>query len=80
MHVHAYMQAANTAKLESLEAAIKDAVENLGETEVRDAMAAKADYLGRIGDRAAAAAAYTATEEKTASGGTKADMVFSQTR
>jgi 26S proteasome regulatory subunit N7 len=58
----------------------QDAEENLGETEVRDALHAKATFLGSIGDREAAAAAFTATEEKTASGGSKADMVFSQSR
>lgn len=74
------MRATNEAKLAELEAKVKDAEENLGETEVRDAMHAKAEYLGRIGDREAAAQAYGETEEKTASGGAKADMVFSQIR
>lgn len=49
-------------------------------SQVRDAMAARAAYLGRIGDREAAAKAYAETEEKTASGAAKADMVFSQIR
>lgn len=43
-------------------------------------MHAKATFLGKIGDREAAAAAFKETEEKTASGGSKADMVFSQIR
>jgi len=42
------VQAANKDQLEQLESKIKDAEENLGETEVRDAMAAKADYLGKV--------------------------------
>ena len=54
--------------------------ENLGETEIRDALHAKARFLGDIGDRDAATAAFKATEEKTAIGGSKADMVFSQIR
>lgn len=58
----------------------QDAEENLGETEVRDAMHAKATFLGKVGDREAAAAAFKETEDKTASGGSKADMVFSQIR
>lgn len=58
----------------------QDAEENLGETEVRDALFAKANFLGNIGDRDAAAKAYKETEDKTASGGSKADMVFSQIR
>lgn len=47
---------------------------------MRDAVHAKANFLGKIGDREAAAAAYKETEDKTASGGSKADMVFSQIR
>lgn len=43
-------------------------------------MHAKANFLGKVGDREAAAAAYKETEDKTASGGSKADMVFSQIR
>lgn len=43
-------------------------------------MHAKATFLGKIGDREAAAAAFKETEDKTASGGSKADMVFSQIR
>lgn len=61
-------------------ATLQDAEENLGETEVRDALHAKATFLGKVGDREAAAAAFKATEDKTASGGSKADMVFSQIR
>jgi 26S proteasome regulatory subunit N7 len=59
---------------------LQDAEENLGETEVRDALHAKAAFLGSIGDREAAAAAYKDTEDKTASGASKADMVFAQIR
>jgi 26S proteasome regulatory subunit N7 len=59
---------------------LQDAEENLGETEVRDALHAKASFLGGIGDREAAAAAYKDTEDKTASGASKADMVFAQIR
>jgi hypothetical protein len=53
---------------------------NLGEMEVRDALHAKAVFLADIGDREAAAAAFKITEEKTASGASKADMVFCQIR
>lgn len=74
------MRATNEQRLKELEDKAKDAEENLGETEVRDALHARAEYLGRIGDREAAAKAYAETEEKTASGGAKADMVFSQIR
>lgn len=39
------LRAANAAKLKELEAKIADAEENLGDVEVREARAAKADYL-----------------------------------
>lgn len=76
----AAMKAKNAEKLAELEAKIKDAEENLGETEVRDALHAKADYLASLGDRAAAVEAYKATEAKTAGSGNKMDLVFSQIR
>mmetsp|Transcript_19099 Transcript_19099/g.32770 ORF Transcript_19099/g.32770 Transcript_19099/m.32770 type:complete len:387 (+) Transcript_19099:65-1225(+) len=74
------MQSKNTARLAELEAKITDAQENLGETEVKDALLAKADYLCSIGDREAAVKAYKETEGKTAGSGNKMDLVFSQTR
>jgi 26S proteasome regulatory subunit N7 len=46
----AKMQRANEEKLKQLEDNIKDAVENLGESEVREANLAKAEYLNLIGD------------------------------
>ena len=49
------MQSANHAKLQELESKIKDAEENLGDTEVKEALTAKADYLCRIGQCAVVA-------------------------
>ena len=43
------MQTANQEKLQQLKAVTKDADENLGETEVKEALTAEADYLNRIG-------------------------------
>ncbi len=43
------MQSANQAKLQELEGKIKDAEENLGDTEVKEALTVKADYLCNIG-------------------------------
>jgi 26S proteasome regulatory subunit N7 len=43
------LQKANQQRLEQLDAAIKDAEANLGDVEVREARAAKADYLCKIG-------------------------------
>lgn len=74
------MKQKNAAKLTELDAKVKDAEENLGETEVRDALHAKADYLASIGDKEAAVEAYAAAEAKTAGSGNKMDLVFSQIR
>jgi hypothetical protein len=48
--------------------------------QVRDALLAKAQFLGRTSEREASATAFAAAEEKTASSGAKADMIFDQTR
>ena len=45
------MKAENQTKLEQLDASIKDATENLGESEVREAFLAKAVFYARIGDK-----------------------------
>ena len=47
----ALMKSANEEKLKQLEEAIEDAEKNLGETEIRDAMLDKAEYLSKIGDK-----------------------------
>ncbi|KAK9842468.1 hypothetical protein WJX81_001490 [Elliptochloris bilobata] len=74
------MRAASTAALAALEEKIKDAQENLGDVEVRDALAAKAEHLCRIGDRAAAREAFAVAEAKTAGVGQKMDLAFSLLR
>ncbi len=45
------LEAANSAELARLEEAIKDAQENLGDTELKDALMARAEYLCRTGDK-----------------------------
>lgn len=45
------MKAANEAKLKELDAAIEDAEKNLGESEIRENMLKKAEYLCSIGDK-----------------------------
>ena len=45
------LEAKNKAELESIEAKLADAETNLGETEISDALKAKAAYLARIGDK-----------------------------
>jgi len=74
------MGAANEKELAKMEEKIKDAEENLGDIEVRDALRAKADYLAKIGDKGAAVKAYAATESKSAGSGPKLDLVFSLLR
>ena len=45
------MEAANQLKLKEVQDKIDDAVANLGETEISDAMIAKASYLAQIGEK-----------------------------
>lgn len=59
---------------------IEDAEKNLGETEVREANLAKAEYLSLIGDRENALTQFRKTFEKTATLGHKLDIVFHQIR
>lgn len=70
----------NEGELEKLEEKIKDAKENLGDIEVRDAMLAKADFFNRIGDKDAAVGAYNAAFDKTVGGGGKLDNIFTMIR
>lgn len=45
------MKVANEAELKKLDISIEDAEKNLGETEVREFMLKKAEYLCKIGDK-----------------------------
>lgn len=45
------MKKANEGELKRLDEVLEDAEKNLGESEIRDAMMAKAEYLIRIGDK-----------------------------
>lgn len=74
------MRSVNASKLEELEAKIKDAEENLGEMEVRDALVAKANFLADIGDQGRALEAYDVAEGKTAGSGPKLDLSFARMR
>jgi len=74
------MRAANAARVAGLEAEAKEAEESAGESEVRDALLAKAEYLARIGDKEGAAAAFATAEAKSAGSGPKMDIAFSQVR
>ena len=48
------MKSSNKERLKQLDEAIKDAESNLGETEIRDTMLRKAEYLSQIGDKVSA--------------------------
>jgi len=70
------MRAENEKKLKELADTIKDAEENLGESEVREGYLARADYYCRIGDKEKAINAYRETTEKTVGLGQKLDILF----
>ena len=70
----------NKASLTALETAISDAQENLGESEVREALLKKAEYLAQIGEKEAAIEAVRLTNEKTVGLGNRMDLVFLQIR
>lgn len=57
------MKAANEARLKEIDDAIKDAIENEGDLEVRDATIAKAQILARTADKAAAIVGYEEAEK-----------------
>jgi len=66
----------NEEKLKQLDHAIEDAIQNLGENDVRLANLAKADFLCRIGEKDLAESQYRVTGEKTVGIGQKLDIVF----
>jgi len=73
-------QKANEEQVKQLDDKIKDAQENLGESEVRDSMEAKAAFYSRIGEKDKAITQYKATLEKTIGFGQKLDIVFNMYR
>ncbi|XP_041348370.1 26S proteasome non-ATPase regulatory subunit 6-like [Gigantopelta aegis] len=70
------MKNANTEKLKKLDEAIEDAEKNLGETEIRDFMLEKAEYLSKIGDKEGALSQFRKTYDKTVALGYRLDIVF----
>jgi len=76
---HGELKAKVAQDLEQLEEKIKDAVENLGDSEVRDALTAKAEYVCKTGaPKQERELAFKIAEDKTVAIGHKLDMVFSQ--
>uniref|UniRef100_A0A3B4EW04 26S proteasome non-ATPase regulatory subunit 6 n=1 Tax=Pundamilia nyererei TaxID=303518 RepID=A0A3B4EW04_9CICH len=70
------MKEANEEELKRLDDVLEDAEKNLGESEIRDAMMAKAEYLIRIGDKEGALTAFRKTYDKTVALGHRLDIVF----
>ncbi|GAB5568204.1 26S proteasome non-ATPase regulatory subunit 6 [Prionailurus iriomotensis] len=70
------MKKANEEELKRLDEELEDAEKNLGESEIRDAMMAKAEYLCRIGDKEGALTAFRKTYDKTVALGHRLDIVF----
>ncbi|RKO99701.1 LOW QUALITY PROTEIN: hypothetical protein CXG81DRAFT_30144 [Caulochytrium protostelioides] len=74
------MAAANAATLTRLEAQLADAQKNAGETEITDALLAKAEHLARTGHREKAVAAYRIAIDKTGPLGHRIDMTLALVR
>uniref|UniRef100_A0A3B3QNL1 26S proteasome non-ATPase regulatory subunit 6 n=1 Tax=Paramormyrops kingsleyae TaxID=1676925 RepID=A0A3B3QNL1_9TELE len=70
------MKKENEEVLKRLDDVLEDAEKNLGESEIRDAMMAKAEYLIRIGDKEGALTAFRKTFDKTVALGHRLDIVF----
>ncbi|CAJ0827507.1 377_t:CDS:2 [Entrophospora sp. SA101] len=73
-------QEANKEELQKLDEKLQDAEQNLGETEISDALLAKANYFAKIGDKENAISAYHSALDKTAGLGSRIDIVFSFVR
>lgn len=74
------MTTANEEKVVKLIEQLEDAEKNAGESEVREAIAARADHYCRIGDKDKALEWFQKTFEKCVGAGTKLDVVFSVIR
>jgi len=70
------MEDDNKTKLAQLDEAIKDAEENLGESELREALLKKSEFFAIIGDKKAAIESVRKTNEKTVGLGNRMDLVF----
>uniref|UniRef100_A0A8C1H4D3 26S proteasome non-ATPase regulatory subunit 6 n=2 Tax=Cyprinus carpio TaxID=7962 RepID=A0A8C1H4D3_CYPCA len=70
------MKKANEDELKRLDDVLEDAEKNQGESEIRDAMMAKAEYLIRIGDKEGALTGFRKTYDKTVALGHRLDIVF----
>jgi len=74
------MKSNNTKKLKELDDKIQDAVENFGETEVRDAHLRRAEYYIQMGDKVNAVKEYRSTFDKTIGATSKIDLILTLIR
>ncbi|CAD5113233.1 DgyrCDS2412 [Dimorphilus gyrociliatus] len=70
------MKTKNEEDIKKLESNIEDAEQNLGESEVREALTAKAEYICKIGDKEGALTAFQKAGDKTVTLGLKLDLCF----
>ncbi|ORY92467.1 proteasome 26S subunit [Leucosporidium creatinivorum] len=74
------LKSTNESHLAKLDADLEDAKTNLGETEISDALKAKALYLARIGEKDAALTAHSEALAATAGLGSKIDLRLAMIR
>ncbi|KAG0226054.1 26S proteasome non-ATPase regulatory subunit 6 [Actinomortierella wolfii] len=74
------LETANEETLKKLEERLKDAEENLGETEISDALLAKAEHFAKIGDKEKSLTAYRVAFDKTVALGGRLDILFALIR
>jgi len=74
------LKAANDEELKVIDDKIKDAEENLGESEIREALLARAEFFSYKGDKENAVSAYRQTYDKTVALGQRLDIVLSLIR
>merc|ERR1711894_183226 len=74
------MTAENEVEIKALDEKIVDAEANLGESEHRDILLAKAEFLTKIGEKDAAVEAVRKTMEKTVGLGNRMDLLFHNIR
>lgn len=74
------MDTSNAARLSELDARVRDAEEQFGESEVRDALLERARHLHHTGQWSGALEAYSVVETKSSGVGQKLDTVFARMR
>eukprot|EP01104_Vermistella_antarctica_P008904 TRINITY_DN226_c3_g2_i1.p1 TRINITY_DN226_c3_g2~~TRINITY_DN226_c3_g2_i1.p1 ORF type:complete len:391 (+),score=107.01 TRINITY_DN226_c3_g2_i1:261-1433(+) len=78
--LHASMTESNTKRIKELDEKILDAEENLGESEIREALVERATFLAQIGEREESEKAYRICVEKSPSRGLQLDIILTQIR